>query len=345
MNVCSAALVLDRHPEAHAGVSWELFRVRWCRSVYPRESREDLAVQEAEFKQFRSQIFALYDRQAYAEALALIDEKGRSFPDFESDILFWRACLAGRQGDRTGALAALRLAADRGHWYHERMLLDPDLDVVRDSEELVDLRRVFQERYEAAQANAKPARQVWEPKGDPRGLLVALHGAGGSILSEGDFWRQAVELGWRVAMLQSSQVFSSGRYHWLDTAKAIDELRHHLAEIGEASFTVLSGFSMGAGLAIRAAMSRSVPAQGFLVVTPSFRMEQMIPMVRSAPPSLRGYIVVGTEDRSHRPATELAAALQQVGIACDLEEHEGLGHDYPDGFATSLRRGLEFLCS
>jgi len=192
------------------------------------------------------------------------------------------------------------------------MLLDPDLDIIRDSEELAELQSIFQERYSQAQAEARPERQVCEPRGNPHGLLVALHGAGGSMLSEGDYWRAAVDLGWRVAMLQSSQIVAPGRYHWQDADKAVEELPGHLAEIGAASLTILAGFSMGGGLAIRSALSSAVPAHGFLTVAPSFRMEQVAPLVRNAPPGLKGYIVVGTEDYSFARATELAEMLRQA---------------------------------
>lgn len=151
------------------------------RAHYP--SGEDRLVRAEEFKRFRSRVFALYACQAFGEALALIEEEGAAFPEFESDLYFWRACLAGRLGDGQGALAALREAAERGHWYHERFLRDPDLDIIRGSVE-----------------------------------LAALHGAGGSI-----------------------------------------------------------------------------------------------------------------------------SALRAAGVACSVEEHEGLGHDYPREFTASFKRGLEFL--
>ncbi|MFS8582960.1 MAG: hypothetical protein FWJ61_08935 [Limnochordales bacterium] len=51
-------------------------------------------MQDAAFKEFRRRIFALYNRQAYAEALALLERRGGEFPGFEGDVLFWRACPA-----------------------------------------------------------------------------------------------------------------------------------------------------------------------------------------------------------------------------------------------------------
>src|SRR5690606_20466922 len=73
------------------------------------------------------------------------------------------------------------------------------------------------------------------------------HGVGGSSMSEGDYWHKTADLGWRVTILQSSQLIAPGRYHWQDAAKAMDELRQHPAEIGEAPFTVLAGLLHGGG--------------------------------------------------------------------------------------------------
>lgn len=298
-----------------------------------------------DFKEFRRQIFALYDRQAYAEALALIDQRAETFQEFEAMLFFWRACFAGCMGDREQAIGWLRQAADRGHWYSEQSLRDPDLMVIHGSEELAQLQVVFNERQRQAQASSRPEREVWEPAGAPKGLVVALHGAGGSILTEGDYWRLAVELGWRVAMLQSSQVHAPGRYHWADRDKAAEELGHHLAELSPDIPTVLSGYSMGGGLAIRSVLSGPARALGFFVVAPSFRLEEVEPLLTTADKGLRGYIVVGTEDPwSYGRARELADAMRKAGLQCVVEEIAGLDHDYPPDFSSCLRRGLEFLC-
>lgn len=313
-----------------------------------------------EFKEFRKQIFALYDQQAYGEALVLIDRQAERFQAYESDLFFWRACLTGRLGDREQTVGWLRQAAERGYWYGEQLLRDPDLAIVHGTEELAQLQAIFNERQRQAQANAKPEREVWEPAGNSKGLLVALHGAGGSILTEGDYWRQAVDLGWRVAMLQSSQVLSAQRFHWGDREKAARELADHLAQLGQDgphdalqntlqdAPIVLAGYSQGGGMAIRSVLGGPVSglarARGFLVVAPSFRMDEVQPLLKTADKRLRGYIVVGTEDKwSCGPARDLAAAMREAGLPCAIEELEGLDHDYPPDFAPILRRGLEFL--
>lgn len=297
----------------------------------------------AEFKELRSLVFTLYQQKAYADALALIDERAGSLRQFASDLLYWRACLCGCIGDKAGALGWLQQAADSGCWYHERMLNDADLAILQGTAEMAQLQTRFQERWQREQAMARPERQTWEPAGAPQGLLVALHGAGGSILSDGDRWRPATDYGWRVAAVQSSQLWAPGRYHWADGAQAATELQQHLTELGPARHTVLGGFSMGAALAMRSVLSGSLRVRRFFAVAPSFRLSDMEPLIATADRSMRGYIVVGDQDNSCQPALQLAALLNAAGLPCAVARHQGLGHDYPVEFAQDLDAGLSFL--
>jgi predicted esterase len=300
-------------------------------------------MQDDDFKPFRDQVFTLYTQQAYTEAMALINQKADAFAPQASDLFYWRACLASCMGDKAGGLGWLQEASDGGIWYHDRILNDPDLALLRETPEFAQLQALFQERCERAQAKSRPELKTWEPIDTPRGLLMALHGASGSNLTEGDHWRRAVDFGWRVAAAQSSQVWAPGRYHWVDLDKATEELRQHLAALGEGERTALGGFSMGGGLAIRSVLSGTLPARRFFGVAPSFRLENMLPLLQTADPTVRGYIVVGQKDRFYEPIVQFAAAMKDAGLQCHVEEHSDLNHDYPPAFAASLQRGLSFL--
>ena len=242
-------------------------------------------MQDVEFKRFRSQVFALYENKAYAEALALIDEKGGAFPDFESDIFFWRACLAGRLGDGNGALEALRRAAQRGHWYQERMLRDPDLDIIRDTAELSELLPCSR----SGAGRPRPRRERSDKFGNPRAPRAVLPGSAARRRRQHRGRRRllAPRRGAGMAGRGASvaPIWTPGRYHWQDTAKATEEaleLQDTSEEI-KSSFTVLAGSFHGAGLAIRSALSGGPPpAQGFLAVAPSFRMEDITPLMVAA---------------------------------------------------------------
>lgn len=300
---------------------------------------------EAAFRVLRAQVFALYNQHSYVEALALIDQQAPLFPQYESDLFFWRACLAGCMGDRAGVIGWLQQAVDRGLWYHERMLRDPDLDIVRGTEAFAQLQVLFQQRYAQAQAAATPQRRVWEPAGAAQGLLVALHGANGSIASDGDYWQPATAVGWRVAMLQSAQLSAPNRYHWADTAQGLAELRQHLAALAPMPVTVIAGFSMGAALAVRAVLSGAVAVNRFLAVAPAIRPEQVEPLLAHVDPHTRGYVVIGDLDSLSQPVREWVTELQQAGMPCEIEVRRGVGHDYPPDFTATLQRGLAFLAA
>lgn len=42
---------------------------------------------------------------------------------------------------------------------------------------------------------------------------------------------------------------------------------------------------------------------------------------------------------------EFASAMRDAGLACELEVHPGLGHDFPTGFDADLPRRLAVLNS
>ncbi|WP_298402360.1 hypothetical protein [uncultured Chloroflexus sp.] len=115
---------------------------------------------EPALRGLRAQVFARYNQHSCAAAPTLIDQRMSLFRQYESDLFFRRACLAGCTGDRTSVIGWLQQAADRGLWYHERMLRDSDLDIVRGTEVFAKLQVLFQQRYAQAQAVATPQRRV-----------------------------------------------------------------------------------------------------------------------------------------------------------------------------------------
>lgn len=117
---------------------------------------------ETALRGLRARVFARYNQHSYAASLVLIDQQMSLFRQYESDLFFRRAGLAGCIGDRTSVIGWLQQAADRGLWDHERMLRDSDLDIVRGTEVFAKLQVLFQQRYAQAQAVATPQCRVWQ---------------------------------------------------------------------------------------------------------------------------------------------------------------------------------------
>jgi predicted esterase len=149
---------------------------------------------------------------------------------------------------------------------------------------------------------------------------------------------------------QSSQVEGPDMFVWNDEAKTTREVAGHFADLTAnhpvpPGQVVLGGFSMGGGEAMRLAVSGLVPARGFIAVVPYFRdlAGLKVQIARLEPGALRGYIITGDKDFSYQAALEAAEAFRGVGIACEVEERQGLGHALPGDFARSLKRALAFV--
>lgn len=300
-----------------------------------------------DFSDLQREVFRLYNQGAYREALALIDREAGRFPDYAPTFYFWRACLACRADGADAGLRWLQAAAEEGLWYHERMLNDPDLAPLRGDPRFEPLLKLFRERWEAAQAVARPVLRTYEPEGEPQGLLVALHGASSGFEQEEERarWTAATAAGWRVALAQSSQVWGPGLYSWRDRDRALAEVRAHLDSLGPHDPTVMAGFSMGAAVAMFGVLTGAFPATRFLAVAPAIRLETFRPLLAEARRDVRGYILIGDGDWMFKEVQEFASAMRDAGLACELEVHPGLGHDFPTGFDADLPRRLAVLNS
>lgn len=74
------------------------------------------------FPRLRERVRELSDEQRYADAYRLVTDEGPQFTENESDVYYLRSCAAARMGDAELAVALLREALARGHWYGEVLL-------------------------------------------------------------------------------------------------------------------------------------------------------------------------------------------------------------------------------
>ena len=86
--------------------------------------------------------------------------------------------------------------------------------------------------------------------------------------------------------------------------------------------------------------------RGFIGVGPFLaNVESVLPLLEAPrEPPLRGYLVASQRDAyCYGVAQKLAELLPPHGIACELELHPDLGHDFPPEFERSLIKGLNFI--
>ena len=306
-----------------------------------------------EFHRVRGKVLELYRQERYQESLETAFKARSRFPEKEGETIYWIACLKCRLGKTEEALHVLLGALEQGHWWGEHWLLnDPDLEPIRGRPEFRKIMEVSEERQQAAQAQAKPKLLVlpleeWERPP----LLIALHGMGGSAEGSAPYWEAAQEIGFLVAIPQSSQVVSEDGYGWNDGNLARREMAAHWERLQreyhlDPERVILAGASQGGRLAIELALEgEPIPARRFIAVVPAIRdPEGLACKVKEATDrGVRGWIVTGEQDYARSKVEAFCTQARAAGMGCEIEVVPGLGHDFPDDFPERLTRALDAL--
>lgn len=312
------------------------------------------------FSDYVVEMMRLYESEAYGEAYAWVMKHAGLFPAHRARIYFWRICLATRMNDMPLALNIMEEGLAAGHWYDSVQLRqDSDLAPLQGLPEFERMVSLSQQRQAEAQALIEPGLITVAPEAPhpPFPLLLVLHGGGVEDArfyeTFFDRWRPALGMGWLLAAPQSSQLSGPGRRGWSDNARSAHEVKQHLNSLTaqyaiDSARIVVGGFSRGAELAAYLVLSGSIPARGFIAVAPGgpFTAEpgRWQTVVNGPSGRGRGYLMVGEQDEmALRGARGLKAALESNHIACAIEVHPNLKHEFPPDFDARLSRALEFI--
>ena len=307
------------------------------------------------FTTLQAQLMRHYGRGEYAQALELLRQEGDNFPD-EWRLYDWRMCMASRVNDTALALQAFKDALAHGFWFSPSLLRDDeDLVALQGAPEFEQMVTVCQQKLAEAEKSARPELLVVPPEGvaaRPYPLLIALHGNMSNSGNTVSHMRPVCSRGWLLALPQSSQVMGPAAYGWHDFEKATHEVQEHYAALAkeypiDAEKVIMSGFSMGGGLAIWLAVSRASKARGFVVLGPYLRdSDALKPYLESARAhGVRGYIVMGEQEApaGQENVRRVAELLNTHGVPCELELRPDIGHAFPPDFEKSLEKAFEFI--
>lgn len=309
---------------------------------------------QQEFRALQQRLIGLYGESRYDEGLRLLEAEMGRYPDQAQHTHYWQACLLARAGRAEESLTVLRQTLEQGIWIPSSVMQeDLDLDPVRTLPGFTDLLASSRQLQEALRAKAVPQRITLLPEGaaPPFPMLVALHGNSSSSAATADYWRPALAEGWLLALPQSSQAFGSDSFIWNELDWAVQEVQQHYVELMsthpvDPERTVVGGFSMGGGVAVRLALSQAIPVSGFVVVGPWLGdVAAMRPFLDTARDrGVRGAVIVGEQDKQClKVSRDLTALMQEHGLACRLEVISDLGHTYPDAFDGLLRQALAYV--
>ncbi len=305
------------------------------------------------FEELNQQINESFAAGTFAAGMELLDREGSRFPDQAPAIQYWRMCLAARLDDTALLFRLMDETVSGGRWYAERLWrLSPSFAPLQgqpDFERLVAKHAQAQVAGRAGLMTLSPETAA-PPAGWP--LLLALHGNMSSPREEVAFWRAVVEGGWFLAQPESSQQMWAGGAVWDDRDTAVPEVQAHYRELVEkqpvdGQRALIAGFSMGGQLALRLALSQSLPVCGFIAVGPYLPdLEEWQALVEGAQGrGLRGYIIAGEKDETipHDTLHTLAEWLNAHGTPCRMEELPGVGHGLGPELREHLERALRFV--
>ena len=296
------------------------------------------------FSDLRDRLFADYHQGRFRAALEMIEGYEPVDRAEEEDLFFWRMCLQSRLGDTDEALSLFSEALDRGYWWSETILMDNDLDPLRDLPKWVSLieRSAQLQSIEVAPELTPTVISPTGPRAGDRRTLLVLHSAGSRPEQEAEHWRSVSEDGWTIVAPQSSQRLSAtGRYGWHDLQQATNDVMTQLNETGLLSNggLVFGGFSQGGGLAIHLTCGGHVAVAGLVAVAPTFHWG--LPEAIEAGP-VDTWIFLGDEElpRISDAVTQLSDKLRSAGWPVHVERLAGVGHAYPPDFETHLATAL-----
>jgi predicted esterase len=307
------------------------------------------------------QTMDLYRNQSFTEAYAILSQQGDNFPQQAPMILYLRSCLAARINKPQLAIDLLQEAIDRGFWYGEQMMRQsPSWQSLQGLPAFEHLAEVCKTRQMRAETETRSQRLTVEPEqgctpDQPCPLLMALHGNGDNATNALNGWRAVANEGWLLASIQSSQVVSIKAYVWDDQTPARREIEEQYAQLKEEyridrNHIIFAGFSMGAETALRLALSKAIPMQGFILLGPGGPTTAdpaawQLLLEQEGTHNLRGYVMLGEEDQGipHENIRRLVEMLNTRNIPCKLEIIPNLEHEYPQDISPYLKRALAFI--
>ncbi len=263
------------------------------------------------------------------------------------------ACVEARAGRVGEAVAALRLAAERGFPFVATLLRDEDLDRLRSHPGYAAvLERVKENNARALEAfrpRAAKAKVILKPPPDrsrPAPLIVALHPSGGTAATFAPlFVDVAKELGAGLAVPEGLNP-SGGGFDWgvleqgtLLVERAVERAMDAYAI--DPKRVILAGYSNGASTALVMALRRPEAYAGVLSIGGFY--EERVSPVPSGKALPRFALLVGQHDDAAVSNRRAAAALAAGGGAVRLRVYDGLGHALPPDPRGEIRAALRYL--
>jgi dienelactone hydrolase len=290
--------------------------------------------QVARYDAVVDRVEALYGQQRYGEAIELVDRETAGLAAWAAELAHLKACLLGADGDPDAALRALQEASAAGAWWAPEILVgDDDLAGLRGRPEFGQLVAVS-----GARVADDPVAALIDVPDRPKGVVVALHGAGQTAEHARQDWHGVLALGYALMCVQSSRRMSPMYRTWPEREHAIADIARGLGELPadlRQLPVIAAGFSAGGRAALDWALTAEPSAaSGVLVLAPALRRLPATVTGTLSPAT----IWIGTGDELLEVVEEAAGTLAGFGLT--IKQIPGLGHQFPAAFDELLSKVL-----
>jgi dienelactone hydrolase len=183
---------------------------------------------------------------------------------------------------------------------------------------------------------------------------MMLHGNGGNLQPPNldillNALQPASDQGWLIALPQSSQLHGKDRCVWDDIDWSVREVQHHLESLQkeypvDTTRGIISGFSMGGGLALFMALTGVIPVYSVTVVAPWWgNIAELETAIASGKADhLQVSIIVSRHDVDcYRVSLAVETALKARGLPVTLIVTDDPDHNIPSGFRDLLATELQ----
>ncbi|MCI0470855.1 MAG: hypothetical protein L0Y73_04295, partial [Candidatus Aminicenantes bacterium] len=179
-------------------------------------------------------------------------------------------------------------------------------------------------------------------------LFIVLHGWNECLTDINKYWQtEMIKTGIILVFIQSSQVVSSQKFGWDDTALARKDIKEILEKIVDkypvdTAKMIIGGFSQGGMTALDIAAANVIPTKGFFALSPGgplpadFNVENL---TKARQRGLRGTIIIRELDKTIKEKIELEKILQQAEFPCRYIVSQDQRW-YPADFAKQLDAAL-----
>jgi len=221
-----------------------------------------------------------------------------------------------------------------------------------------DFNAVYQRNEEMRAEEQKMAKSIFEVvepdefiEGKKYPLFIALHGGSSNIEEFRKSWKSVVMARDFITLyVQSSQVIAMNGYNWtedmeLSKREIAEAFRKVLGDYKiDRKEIIIGGFSSGGVASMEVIFSKTVPASGFIVLSPalpdSFNRELI---TEAKNDNVRGTIYTAEFDPRLKLQEQMVDTLKSVGFEHQFIVSPGSGHWFPDNFDKMIDDAIEFV--